>query len=67
MFESQDLENLKLKLRQYGLNPEEWLLKAGGRGLFLVVNREDQDFSLVGRAKGRRGRRRWADLRLRSV
>lgn len=67
MFESQDLENLKLKLRQYGLNPEEWLLKVGGRGLFLVVHREDHDFSLVGRTKGRRGRRSWADLRLRSV
>lgn len=67
MFETKESEDLKQNLRHFGLNPAQWDLRNCGRGRYLIVNRDDRGFSLLGTTVGRKGRRRWNGLALRSV
>lgn len=41
-------KKLKLELRKFGLNPEEWLLLQEQGTQFLILNKFDRNFQLTG-------------------
>lgn len=56
---------LRTQLSQFGLNPQEWVLRPLAGDAYCAIHREDTELVLVGRVRIRDGRARWRDLELR--
>lgn len=61
------LEQLKLQLRAFGLNPREWLLSPGAGPRVHLRHRRDRAFRLNGRVQAALDGPRWTELQLVSL
>lgn len=70
MGESMTAENKKTLiegLKQFGLNPEDWLLKRVGPLKFKLQHRKDASFIFLGQGELRNTTPQWASLQLISL
>ncbi len=62
-----EAETLKLKLKKFGLNPTDWRMILMDSRTWLIVNRLDWTYRLMGRTSVRNSQINWNDISLVSI
>jgi hypothetical protein len=48
-FASTKIEKLQTGLREFGLNPSDWILEPSGNGSYLILSTEEDGFAFYGK------------------
>jgi hypothetical protein len=61
------LLQLQMNLSQYGLNPQDWILKPLSQMTYLIAHKEDPGFKFCGQWKHLKQKAAWQSLQLLSI
>ena len=67
LFQQTETQKLATQLSQYGLNPNEWILRQEDRGIYAIQSKRDQNFTFAGKTKKQGSAIQWEEIELLSI